>query len=153
MNLINREQIQIEKQQQTNLLRKYKQHATQIRCKDKYRLLWDIQPVDNSTRCSRYNMPWSTSSLTPFTLVYESQKRIYKSQWTKWKILVKQIWVKTDQSCAGCPKKVLPFDKSSNNGFLFYYLNIFRFEESIHRLRFWHLNQSSPIKAPGDTPV
>ena len=53
------------------------------------------------------------------------------------------------------PKKVLPFDNSSNNDLLFYCFNIFRFQSFIHRLRFWHpnprdLNHSNPIKTLGD---
>ena len=45
------------------------------------------------------------------------------------------------------------FEKSLNNGFLLNFFNTFRFWMSIHKLRVWHLNHSSPIKSLGDTPT
>ena len=49
-----------------------------------------------------------------------------------------------------CPKKVFQFDKSSNNNLLFYCSKSFRFYLFIHRLRFWNLNLSNPIKTLRD---
>ena len=51
------------------------------------------------------------------------------------------------------PKKVLLFDKSLNNGLLFYCLNILRFWIPVYNLRLWHLNHSNPIKPLSDTPT
>ena len=43
-------------------------------------------------------------------------------------------------------QKGLLLDNLFNNGLLLYCLNVFRFWMSVYRLRFWQLDQSSPIK-------
>ena len=59
----------------------------------------------------------------------------------------------TSKNIIGCPKKILPFDKESNNSLLFYRLITFKVLIFIHRLKFGYLNHSNPINTLVDTSL